>query len=75
MAQRSKKEVLDYLERAEVAAVGTSNMGTPRQRMMHFGADEDFNIYVSSMKGDPKVLQWSNIPETALLIHRGPTFL
>ena len=65
MAQRSKKEVLDYLERAEVAAVGTSNMGTPRQRMMHFGSDDDFNIYVSSMKGDPKVIQWSNIPETA----------
>ena len=75
MAQRSKKEVLDYLAKAEVAAVGTSNMGTPRQRMMHYGADEDFNIYVSSMKGDPKVIQWSNIPETALLIHQGKTFL
>jgi 1,4-dihydroxy-2-naphthoate octaprenyltransferase len=43
--------------------------------MMHFGADDDFNIYVSSMKGDPKVIQWSNIPETALLIHQGKTFL
>jgi len=75
MAQRTKQEVLDYLSRAEVAAVGTSNMGTPRQRMMHFGADNDFNIYVSSMKGDPKVIQWSNIPETALLIHQGKTFL
>lgn len=75
MAQRSKKEVLDYLARAEVAAVGTSNMGTPRQRMMHYGADDDFNIYVSSMKGDPKVIQWSNIPETAMLIHQGATFL
>lgn len=75
MAQRSKKEVLDYLAKAEVAAVGTSNMGTPRQRMMHYGADENFNIYVSSMKGDPKVIQWSNIPETALLIHQGKTFL
>lgn len=75
MAERNKRQVLDYLSRAEVAAVGTSNMGTPRQRMMHFGFDEDFNIYVSSMKGDPKVIQWSNIPETALLIHQGDTFL
>lgn len=75
MAERSKQEVIEYLSRAEVAAVGTSNMGTPRQRMMHFGSDEDFNIYVSSMKGDPKVIQWSNIPETALLIHQGDTFL
>lgn len=75
MAERTKQEVLEYLSRAEVAAVGTSDMGTPRQRMMHFGADDDFNIYVSSMKGDPKVIQWSNIPETALLIHQGNTFL
>jgi hypothetical protein len=50
-------------------------MGTPRQRMMPFGADDDFNIYVSSMKGDPKVIQWSNIPETAILIHQGKTFM
>lgn len=75
MAERSKQEVLEYLSRAEVTAVGTSNMGSPRQRMMHFGYDEDFNIYVSSMKGDPKVIQWSNIPETALLIHQGDKFL
>lgn len=75
MAERSKQQVQEYLSRAEVAAVGTSNMGTPRQRMMHFGTDEDFNIYVSSMKGDPKVIQWSNIPETALLIHQGKTFM
>lgn len=75
MAQHSRKEVLEYLERAEVAAVGTSNMGTPRQRMMHFGTDDDFNMYVSSMKGDPKIIQWSNIPETAMLIHQGATFM
>lgn len=75
MSQRTKKEVLEYLSRAEVAAVGTSNMGTPRQRMMHYGTDDEFNIYVTSMKGDPKVIQWSNIPETAMLIHQGSTFM
>lgn len=75
MAQRTRQQVLDYLNRAEVAAVGTSNMGTPRQRMMHFGVDENFNVYVSSLKGDPKIIQWSNIPETAMLIHQGPTFM
>ncbi|WP_256760971.1 prenyltransferase [Cohnella sp. WQ 127256] len=75
MAQRSKQDVLDYLERAEVAAVGTSNMGSPRQRMMHFAADEDFNFYLTSTKGDPKVIQWINIPETAMLIHQGATFM
>lgn len=75
MAQRTKEEVLAYLARAEVAAVGTSNMGSPRQRMMHFAADEAFNIYLTSMKGDPKIVQWRNIPETALLIHQGDKFM
>jgi len=75
MAQRSKQEVFEYLERAEVAAVGTSNMGLPRQRMMHFAVDEEFNFYLTSTKGDPKVIQWINIPETAILIHQGPTFM
>ncbi|HRP88956.1 MAG TPA: UbiA family prenyltransferase [Edaphocola sp.] len=75
MAQRNKQDVLAYLAKAEVAAIGTSDMGSPRQRMMHYGFDEDFNIYVSSMKGDPKVIQWSNIPQTALLIHQGSTFM
>ena len=75
MAQRSKQEVLDYLSRAEVGAVGTSNMGLPRQRMMHFAVDEDFNFYLTSTKGDPKVIQWINIPETAILIHQGSSFI
>ncbi len=72
---RSKQDVLDYLGRAEVAAVGTSSMGSPRQRMMHFAVDEEFNFYLSSTKGDPKVIQWMNIPETAILVHQGPTFM
>jgi len=75
MAQRSKQDVLGYLERAEVAAVGTSNMGSPRQRMMHFAVDEQLNFYLTSTKGDPKVIQWINIPETAILVHQGPTFM
>ncbi|WP_147802177.1 1,4-dihydroxy-2-naphthoate octaprenyltransferase [Alkalicoccus halolimnae] len=75
MAERTKEEILDYLNRAEVSSVGTSNMGKPRQRMMHFAVDDEFNVYLSSMKGDPKVIQWSNIPETAMLIHQGQTFM
>ncbi|WP_280770948.1 UbiA family prenyltransferase [Salipaludibacillus daqingensis] len=75
MAERTKKEIYEYLNRAEVGSVGTSNMGKPRQRMMHFAADEDFHLYLTSMKGDPKVIQWSNIPETAILIHQGKSFM
>lgn len=75
MAIRSKEQVIEFLTRSEVAAVGTSSMGSPRQRMMHFAVDHDFNIYVTSTKGDPKVIQWSNIPETAMLIHQGEEFI
>ncbi|WP_170220143.1 prenyltransferase [Paenibacillus anaericanus] len=75
MAIRSKQQVIDFLMASEVVAVGTSNMGSPRQRMMHFAVDDDFNIFVTSTKGDPKVIQWSNIPETALLIHQGEEFM
>lgn len=75
MTQRSKQHILEYLGRAEVGAVGTSNMGSPRQRMMHFSVDEDLNFYLTSTKGDPKVIQWSNVPETAILIHQGATFM
>ncbi|MBP1931364.1 1,4-dihydroxy-2-naphthoate octaprenyltransferase [Ammoniphilus resinae] len=64
----SKEQVLEFLNTVEIAAIGTSNMGSPRIRMMHFAVDEDFNIYVSSMKGDPKIIQWVNIPETAILM-------
>src|SRR5690625_2138649 len=75
MTQRSKQHIMEYLERAEVGAVGTSSMGSPRQRMMHFAIDEDLNFYLTSMKGDRKVIQSSNVPETAMLVHQGATFM
>lgn len=75
MTIRTKEEVIEFLSRAEVGAIGTSSMGSPRQRMMHFAVDRDFNVYVTSMKGDPKVIQWRNIPETAMLIHQGDEFI
>lgn len=66
----SKEEVLGFLRNMETAAIATSTGAGVRQRMMHFAVDEDFTIYVSSLKGDPKVIQWTNIPETAVLIHK-----
>lgn len=72
---RSEQDVLDFLGRRDIAAIGTSNLGSPRQRMMHFAYNDRFEIIVSSMKGDPKVIQWSNVPETAILIHSGKEFM
>jgi 1,4-dihydroxy-2-naphthoate octaprenyltransferase len=71
----SKEKVLDFLNSVDIAAIGTSSMGSPRQRMMHYAYDENLNLYLSSMKGDPKVIQWSNVPETAVLIHKGAEFM
>lgn len=68
----SKEHVLAFLRRAETVAIGTSTGTGVRLRMMHFGVDDNFNLYLSSLKGDPKVIQWINIPETAALIHIHP---
>lgn len=68
-------EVKAFLQRADVAAISTTDLGTPRQRMMHYAVGENFEIYVSSMKGDPKVLQWRNVPQTAVLVHTGQNFM
>jgi 1,4-dihydroxy-2-naphthoate octaprenyltransferase len=38
--------------------------------MMHFAADPEFNVYLASMKGDPKTLHILRNPATSLLILR-----
>lgn len=71
----TQKKVFEFLDQCEIAAVGTSDMGFPRQRMMHFAVNDRLEINLTSMKGDPKVIQWVNIPNTAILIHKGSTFM
>jgi 1,4-dihydroxy-2-naphthoate octaprenyltransferase len=71
----TNEEVKAFLQRADVAAIGTTDLGMPRQRMMHFAVGDNFEIYVSSMKGDPKILQWRNVPQTAVLVHTGKDFM
>jgi 1,4-dihydroxy-2-naphthoate octaprenyltransferase len=70
-----KEKIWKYLSQSEVASVGTSDMGAPRQRMMHFAVAEDLTLYLTSMKGDPKVIQWINTPQTSILVHRGASFM
>lgn len=41
-----------------------------RNRMMHFAVDKDLNVYLASIKGDPKVLQMTRQPSVALLVYR-----
>lgn len=68
----TKEEVLQFMRSMETASIATSTGAGVRQRMMHIAVDDDFSIYVSSMKGDPKIIQWTNVPETAILIHKNP---
>ncbi|MDP6782562.1 MAG: pyridoxamine 5'-phosphate oxidase family protein, partial [Dehalococcoidia bacterium] len=65
----SREEVLSLLRGAEVAAVATVSGDRMRTRMMHFAIDDDFHIYLATMKGDPKTLQMTNNPGLSLLLH------
>ncbi len=66
----SSEEILSVLRSVEVAAVATSAGDRMRNRMMHYAADEGFNIYLATMKGDPKTVQITNCPSIALLVHK-----
>ena len=62
------EKVLSVLREVQVAAVATSAGDRVRNRMMHYSVDENFNIYLATMKGDPKTIQITNCPSIALLI-------
>jgi 1,4-dihydroxy-2-naphthoate octaprenyltransferase len=68
--QHSREEILSLMENVEVAAVGTSAGERPRIRMMHYATDDNFNIYLATMKGDPKTVQMTHYPSISLLVHQ-----
>ncbi|MBI2836283.1 MAG: 1,4-dihydroxy-2-naphthoate octaprenyltransferase [Chloroflexi bacterium] len=68
--KHSPREILDVMERVEIAAVATSAGDKIRNRMMHYAADENFTIYLATMKGDPKTVQMTNHPSIALLVNQ-----
>src|SRR3972149_8561707 len=63
----SREEVLGVLRGQEVVVVATAAGGDIRTRMMHFAADDDFTIYLATMKGDPNTLQMTYRPAVSLL--------
>ena len=65
----SREEVLSLLQQAEVAAVATVSGDQIRTRMMHFACDDDFRVYLATMKGDPKTLQMTHHPSLSLLVY------
>lgn len=71
--EHSREEILALMESAEVAAVATSAGEKQRIRMMHYAVDENFNIYLATMKGDPKTTQMTHHPSISLLVHQPGT--
>jgi 1,4-dihydroxy-2-naphthoate octaprenyltransferase len=68
IGNHSREEILDSLNAIDEVAVSTRSGERLRTRMMHFAADGEFNVYLASMRGDPKILQITNDPSTSLLV-------
>ena len=68
--QHNREEILALMQSIPVAAIATSAGEKPRIRMMHYAADENFTVYLATMKGDPKTVQMTNYPSISLLIHK-----
>lgn len=64
----SKQEILMLMDDADCAAVSTVAGANIRSRTMHYWNDSNFNIYLSTMKGDPKTLEITENPSVSLLI-------
>lgn len=66
----SEEEVLAALRAKKTAVVATQGGGGEiRTRKMHYAVDDDFNLYVASMKGDPKTVQITHHPTVSLLVY------
>jgi len=59
---------LSVMDVVDVATVATASGASIRSRMMHYWNDENFNVYLATMKGDPKTLQITENPSVSLLI-------
>jgi uncharacterized pyridoxamine 5'-phosphate oxidase family protein len=64
----TREEILSLLKEADVGAVATISGDKMRTRMMHFAVDDDFRVFVATMKGDPKTLQMTHHPSLSLLV-------
>lgn len=67
--KHTKKEIISILNDLKVAGIATSGGDHIRIRMMHYALDKEFNVYLASMKGDPKIIQLTTNPSISLLAH------
>ncbi|OGB90432.1 1,4-dihydroxy-2-naphthoate octaprenyltransferase [candidate division WOR-1 bacterium RIFCSPHIGHO2_01_FULL_53_15] len=66
-----REEIKECLKAIEFGVVSTLENGKIKSRAMHFAIDKDFNFYLASLKGDPKVRQLLEKPEINLLLLKG----
>ena len=57
--EQNKSKVMDYLKKESLGILGTQENETNiiRQRVMYYGIDDDYNCYLMSTKGSPKIEQ------------------
>lgn len=68
--EHSREEVLATLQDEETAVVATlGGRKEIRTRKMHFAADQDFNLYLATLKDDPKTVQITHHPTVSLLVY------
>lgn len=65
-----KEKIFSVLEEIPVAGIGTSGRDHIRIRMMHYAFDEDWNFYLASMKGDPKIIQLTTNPSLSMIVYQ-----
>ncbi|MFQ5832650.1 MAG: 1,4-dihydroxy-2-naphthoate octaprenyltransferase [Candidatus Thorarchaeota archaeon] len=65
-----EKEILQVLKEVDCTTVSTLDRSGIRTRMMHFWSDENLNVYLASIKGDPKILQISRNKMISLLVYQ-----
>ena len=58
------------MQGADAVHVSTVSGPSIRSRMMHFGLSQGFEIYLASMKGDPKTVQLANNRSITLLFRK-----
>jgi 1,4-dihydroxy-2-naphthoate octaprenyltransferase/general stress protein 26 len=66
----TKEDILRDLKDATEASVSTIAGEYVRSRMMHYAVTDDFTFYLSTMKGDPKVIHITHNPSINLMILR-----
>ncbi|MGQ9618578.1 MAG: 1,4-dihydroxy-2-naphthoate octaprenyltransferase [Candidatus Aminicenantia bacterium] len=65
----SREEILRDLRKKDVILVSTFQGRNIKSRVMHFFVDDEFLIYLASMKNDPKISQIVLNPSVSLLAH------